>query len=138
MTKQLFVLPFLFFIAWVIFISQVYPGTNLLLCIIYIKIPYSMFLLSGLSVQRIISELKKVTNPVEGKLVSVIYKIYFRNLFPHTYIGECHWTVGPFDTIQFENKKEREIYIPTCKDELSLSANRKFMVLYSPEGPEEK
>ena len=59
-------------------------------------------------------------------------------MFPHTYIGECHWTVGPFDTIQFENKKEREIYIPTCKDELSLSANRKFMVLYSPEGPEEK
>jgi hypothetical protein len=65
-----------------------------------------MFLLSGLSVQRIISELKKITNPVEEKLVSVIYKIYFRNLFPHTYIGECYWTVGPFDTIQFENKKK--------------------------------
>ncbi|WVZ74591.1 hypothetical protein U9M48_022755 [Paspalum notatum var. saurae] len=35
---------------------------------VYIKIPYSVFLLSGLSVQRIISELKKVTNPVEEKL----------------------------------------------------------------------
>ena len=101
-----FAIP-VFFIAWFIFISQVYPGTNLLLCIIYIKIPYSMFLLSGLSVQRIISELKKITNPVEEKLVSVIYKIYFsiffqkkyfRILFPHTYTGDCHLTrtVGTF------------------------------------------
>jgi hypothetical protein len=59
---------------------------------IYIKIPYLMLLLSGLSVQRIISELKKITNPVEEKLVSVIFilefsfeKNYFRILFPHTY-----------------------------------------------------
>jgi len=64
-----------FFIAWCIFISQAYRGTNLLLRIIYIKIPYSVFLLSGLSVQKIMSELKNITNPVEEKLVSVIYNI---------------------------------------------------------------
>jgi hypothetical protein len=110
MAKQSFILPFLLFIDWIIFISQVYPGTNLLLCIIYIKIPYSAFLLSGLSVQRIISELKKITSPVEEKLVNVIYKIYFRILFPHTYTGEFS-TDKDFREllIQHRLKIEREI-----------------------------
>lgn len=41
------------------------------------SIPYSMFLLSGLPVQRIISELKKITNHVEEKPVSFLYIFLF-------------------------------------------------------------
>jgi len=43
--------------------TQIYSGIT----VYYNDIPYSIFLLSGLPVQRIVSELKKITNPVEEK-----------------------------------------------------------------------
>ena len=63
--------------------SQIYPGITvyyvLFISIIYNDIPYSMFLFSGLPVQRIISELKKVTNHVEEKSVSFVHIFLFES-----------------------------------------------------------
>ena len=57
------------------FMTQIYPGIT----VYYNDIPYSIFLLSGLPVQRIISELKKITNPVEEKSVSFVHIFLFES-----------------------------------------------------------
>ena len=63
--------------------SQIYPGITvyyvLFISIICNDIPYSMFLFSGLPVQRIISELKKITNHVEEKSVSFVHIFLFES-----------------------------------------------------------